>query len=199
MRARVVYPCGDGRVETLAAAQAWGPRGCAACRVTALVPACGDRRAGGAACGAVSPGVAAGGSGDPGHRAGPVPGLGPRCLAGSARRNPAPWTSRRLAARWGSGRAGELEVHQVIGGGPMPAYIRLLDRPSCWQRCWTGRARQPAVGGRGGGSSTGKSRAAYEAVTAGAGGLAAGLPAGPWCAQRAAGGRGPAAHGVVAG
>ena len=66
----------------------------------------------------------------------------------------------RLAGRWD---AVELGVHQVIGGGPMPAYVRrphdellraVLDPAVPASRLVVVR----------GGSSTGKTRAAYEAV-----------------------------------
>ena len=92
----------------------------------------------------------------------------------------------------------ELGVHQVIGGGPMPTYIRrphdellraVLDPAVPASRLVVVR----------GGSSTGKTRAAYEAVAGPAGGLAAGLPAGPRRARGAAGGRDPGPHGAVAG
>jgi hypothetical protein len=68
----------------------------------------------------------------------------------------------RLVGRW---TAVELGVHQVIGGGPMPAYVRrrhdellrtVLDPAVPASRLVVIR----------GGSSTGKSRAAYEAVAA---------------------------------
>jgi hypothetical protein len=70
-------------------------------------------------------------------------------------------TPGRLAGRWAPV---ELGVHQVIGGGPVPTYIRrphddllraLLDPAVPASRLVVVR----------GGSSTGKTRAAYEAVT----------------------------------
>ena len=88
-----------------------------------------------------------------------------------------------MAAGRGSGTPVELGVHQVIGGGPMPAYIRrphdellraVLDPAVPASRLVVVR----------GGSSTGKTRAAYEAVAGRAVGLAAGLPAGRGCARR---------------
>lgn len=77
-------------------------------------------------------------------------------------------TRGRPAGRWGPV---ELGVHQVIGGGPMPAYVRrphddlllaVLDPAVPTSRLVVR-----------GGSSTGNTRAAYEAV-------AAGLRTGSW-------------------
>ena len=68
-----------------------------------------------------------------------------------------------MAAWQGGGTPVELGVHQVIGGGPMPAYVRrphdellraVLDPAVPASRLVVVR----------GGSSTGKTRAAYEAV-----------------------------------
>ena len=76
----------------------------------------------------------------------------------------------RLAGQWDPV---DLGVHQVIGGGPMPPYVRrphdellraVLDPAVAASRLVVVR----------GGSSTGKTRAAYEAVTA------AGWPTGSW-------------------
>ena len=129
--------------------------------VTALALLAVTGRAGGAAGGLVSPGVAAGAGGDPGHGAGPVPGL-----AGGAWRDQPARTALRKAAYGrpaGQWDPVELGVHQVIGGGPMPAYIRrphdellraVLDPAVPASRLVVVR----------GGSSTGKTRAAYEAV-----------------------------------
>ena len=109
--ARKGYPCGDEPLETLAAARTWGPRGCAACRVTALALL--------AVTAAVAvllavrshlawPPVVVAVLGLPPCR--PCTWPGPRCPAGSARRNQVAVTSRPLAA-WqavgcgGAGRA----------------------------------------------------------------------------------------------
>jgi hypothetical protein len=88
-------------------------------------------------------------------------------------------------------------VHQVIGGGPMPAYTRrppdellraVLDLAVPASRMVVVR----------GGSSTGKTRAAYEAVADRLAGWQLDYPLDPR-AGGAAGRRGPGPHGAVAG
>ena len=92
----------------------------------------------------------------------------------------------------------ELGVHQVIGGGPMPAYVRrphdellraVLDPAVPASRLVVVR----------GGSSTGKTRAAYEAVAARLAGWQLDYPLDPGALKAAAGGRDPGPHRAVAG
>jgi hypothetical protein len=68
----------------------------------------------------------------------------------------------RPAARWDPV---ELGVHQVIGGGPMPAYVRRLHDELLLAVLDPAVPTSRLVVVRGG-SSTGKTRAAYEAVAA---------------------------------
>ena len=68
----------------------------------------------------------------------------------------------RLATRWDPV---ELGVHKVIGGGPMPAYVRRLHDELLRAVLNPAVAASRLVVVRGG-SSTGKTRAAYEAVAA---------------------------------
>jgi len=68
----------------------------------------------------------------------------------------------RLAERWDPV---ELGVHPVIGGGPMPPYVRRLHDELLWTALDPAVATSRLVVVRGG-SSTGKTRAAYEAVSA---------------------------------
>ena len=66
----------------------------------------------------------------------------------------------RPSAKW---NPVDLGVHQVIGGGPMPAYIRRPHDELLWALLDPAVAASRLVVVRGG-SSTGKTRAAYEAV-----------------------------------
>ena len=67
----------------------------------------------------------------------------------------------RPAGRWA---AGDLGVHRVIGGGPMPPYVRRAhdELLAAVLDPWVAASRLVVVRG---GSSTGKTRAAYGAVT----------------------------------
>ena len=158
----VVYPCGDGPLETLAPAQAAGRAGARRAGVTALALL--------AVTAALAvllavlfhlawppvvvailgtlPALYLAWLAVPGAISPPEPGAVKKPAYG------------RLVGRWDPV---ELGVHQVIGGGPMPAYVRrphdellraVLDPAVPASRLVVVR----------GGSSTGKTRAAYEAV-----------------------------------
>jgi hypothetical protein len=68
----------------------------------------------------------------------------------------------RVAGRWDPA---ELGVHEVIGGGPMPTYVRRPHDELLWAVLDPAVPASRLVVVRGG-SSTGKTRAAYEAVVA---------------------------------
>ena len=69
----------------------------------------------------------------------------------------------RVAGQWDPA---ELGVHAVIGGSPMPAYVCRPHDELLWAAPDPGVSASPALVVVRGGSSTGKTRAAYEAVVA---------------------------------
>ena len=152
----VVYLCSNGPLEKLALAQPDEPRRRPARRGAGAGLVRGDRGAGGAAGGLVSPGVA------PVlvSVVGTVPALYLAWLAvPGAISQKKPVYGRRVA-QW---TPVELGMHRVIDAGPMPTYVR---RP---HDELLRAALDPAVPASRlvvvrGGSSTGKTRAAYEAV-----------------------------------
>ena len=162
MRGTLVHPCGDGPFETPTFASAEEPRGCATRQGDSAGFVRSDCRAGSSTGGPVSPGIAASARIDLARRADPVRGLASGTwrdqLAGT-REETGLWPPGCPVESGGAGRApGDWR-------GAMPAYVSrphdellraVLDPAVAASRLVVVR----------GGSSTGKTRAAYEAVTA---------------------------------